>query len=84
MLRLEAEQRFAILARYALDSNHVGFESAKAIEQGLVDEFRMFRCPIAVGGGTPYLPPITSDLPLELIETRRFDNQVVYERYGVS
>jgi dihydrofolate reductase len=55
--------------------------AAAAIELGLVDDFRIFRIPIAVGGGTPYLPPITEDLPLDLIETRTFDSSVVYERY---
>jgi dihydrofolate reductase len=35
-----------------------------AIELGLVDELRMFRYPIVVGGGTPFLPPITEDIPL--------------------
>jgi riboflavin biosynthesis pyrimidine reductase len=53
-----------------------------AIELGLVDELRIFRMPIVVGGGTPYLPPVTRDIPLELLETRLFDSRVVYERYG--
>ena len=38
--------------------------AAAAIELGLVDELRMFRYPIVVGGGTPFLPPITEDIPL--------------------
>ncbi len=33
--------------------------AAAAIELGLVDELRMFRNPIVVGGGTPFLPPVT-------------------------
>jgi hypothetical protein len=48
---------------------------------GLVDELRIFRNPIVVGGGTPFLPPVTEDVPLELIETRTFGSRVVYERY---
>ena len=56
--------------------------AAEAIELGLVDELRMFRYPIAVGGGTPYLPPVTEDVPLQLIETRTFGSRVIYERYG--
>jgi dihydrofolate reductase len=55
--------------------------AAAAIELGLVDELRMFRNPIVVGGGTPFLPPVTQDVPLELIETRTFGSRVVYERY---
>ena len=55
--------------------------AAAAIELGLVDELRMFRNPIVVGGGTPYLPPVTKDVRLDLIETRTFGSRVIYERY---
>jgi dihydrofolate reductase len=57
-----------------------GLASA-AIELGLVDELRMFRYPVVVGGGTPFLPPVTEDVPLDLIETRTFGSRVIYERY---
>ena len=53
-----------------------------AIELGLVDELRMFRYPVVVGGGTPFLPPVTEDVLLDLIETRTFGSRVIYERYG--
>jgi dihydrofolate reductase len=56
--------------------------AAAAIELSLVDELRMFRHPLVVGGGTPFLPPVTEDLPLDLIETRTFGSRVIYERYG--
>jgi len=56
--------------------------AAVAVELGLVDELRMFRNPVIVGGGTPFLPPVTDDVPLELIETRTFGSRVIYERYG--
>ena len=56
--------------------------AAQAIELGLVDELRMFRYPVVVGGGTPFLPPVTDDIALDLIETRTFGSRVVYERYG--
>ena len=55
--------------------------AAQAIELGLVDELRIFRCPVVVGGGTPHLPPVTRDVPLQLVETRAFHSGVVYERY---
>jgi dihydrofolate reductase len=55
--------------------------AAAAIELGLVDELRMFRYPVVVGGGTPFLPPVTEDVPLGLIETRTFGSRVIYERY---
>jgi dihydrofolate reductase len=54
--------------------------AATAIEEGLVDEFRMFRYPVAVGGGTPYMPPVTEDIRLDLVETRTF-GPVVFERF---
>jgi dihydrofolate reductase len=60
----------------------VAQEAAAAIELGLVDELRMFRYPVVVGGGTPFLPPVTEDVPLKLIETRTFGSRVIYERYG--
>jgi dihydrofolate reductase len=56
--------------------------AAQAIELGLVDELRMFRNPVVIGGGTPFLPPVTDDIALNLIETRTFGSRVIYERYG--
>ena len=56
--------------------------AAAAIELGLVDELRMFRNPVVVGGGTPFLPPVTEDARLDLLETRTFGSRVIYERYG--
>ena len=55
--------------------------AATAIELGLVDELRMFRYPVLVGGGTPFLPPVSEDVPLDLVETRTFGSRVIYERY---
>jgi dihydrofolate reductase len=49
--------------------------AAAAIELGLVDELRMFRNPVVVGGGTPFLPPVTEDL-------RRWDASEPSEREG--
>jgi hypothetical protein len=42
----------------------------------------MFRQPVVVGGGTPFLPPVTEYVRLDLIETRAFCSRVTYERYG--
>src|SRR5919197_4767601 len=55
--------------------------AAGAIELGLVDELRMFRYPVVIGGGTSFLPPVPEDVPLDLIETRTFGSRVIYERY---
>ena len=56
--------------------------AAQALELGLVDELRVFRYPVVVGGGTPFLPPVSELVPLDLIETRTFGSRVIYERYG--
>ncbi len=55
--------------------------AAQAIELGLVDELRMFRVPVVVGGGTPFLPPVREVIPLDLVETRTFGSRVIFERY---
>jgi dihydrofolate reductase len=55
--------------------------AATAIELGLVDELRLFRNPVVVGGGTPFLPPVTKHMRLALVETRTFGSRVIYERY---
>jgi dihydrofolate reductase len=52
-----------------------------AFELGLVDELRLLRHPVVVGGGTAFLPPVTEDVALDLIETRTFGSRVIYERY---
>jgi dihydrofolate reductase len=55
--------------------------AAEATRLGLVDEYRLFVSPIAVGGGTPFFPP-DERVPLELVETRTFGSRVVYLRYA--
>jgi dihydrofolate reductase len=54
--------------------------ASQAIELGLVDELHIFRSPVLVGGGTPLLPPVTENVPLDLVETRTFGPRV-YEHY---
>ena len=82
-----AEASVAEEAAAALDATDKDVEiggaglAAAAIELGLVDELRMFRYPVVVGGGTPFLPPVTEDVPLDLIGTRTFGSRVIYERY---
>jgi dihydrofolate reductase len=55
--------------------------AGQAIELGLVDELSIFRYPVLVGGGTPLLPPVTTQQDFELVESRTFDSRVVHERY---
>jgi dihydrofolate reductase len=56
--------------------------AAAAIKLGLVDELRIFRNPVVVGGGTPFLPPVADGIWLDLVETTTFGSRVIYERYG--
>lgn len=55
--------------------------AATALGLGLVDELHMVRHPVAIGGGTPFLPPVTENLELELIEASAIDPRLIYERY---
>jgi dihydrofolate reductase len=55
--------------------------AAAAIGLGLVDELRIFRVPLVVGGGTSHLPAVTEPIALDLIETRTFGSRVIYECY---
>jgi dihydrofolate reductase len=55
--------------------------AAAATQLGLIDEFRLFRNPVVVGGGTPFLPPVTEAVALEMVETRTFGSRVIFERY---
>jgi dihydrofolate reductase len=55
--------------------------AASLIERGLVDEYRLFISPVALGGGTPYFPPLERRLELELVESRTFGSRVLYVRY---
>jgi dihydrofolate reductase len=77
-----AEEVAAVLAGTDRDVEIGGAGLAgSAIELGLVDELRLFRHPVLLGAGTPCLPPVRENVPLDLVETRTFDGGVVYERY---
>jgi dihydrofolate reductase len=55
--------------------------AAAAFELGLVNELRIFRNPVVIGGGTPFLPPVTEAVRLDLVETKTFSSRTIYERY---
>ncbi|HEY7269234.1 MAG TPA: dihydrofolate reductase family protein [Dehalococcoidia bacterium] len=57
--------------------------AGQALAAGLVDEIRLLIVPVILGGGKPALPTGVN-LQLQLLETRRFDNGVVYLRYRVD
>jgi dihydrofolate reductase len=77
-----AEEVAAALAAGGGDVSIGGAELAgAAFELGLIDELRIFRYPVVVGGGTPHLPPVEKTVALELVETRTFGSRVIFERY---
>ena len=55
--------------------------AAGAIAADLIDEYRQFVCPVVLGGGTPYFPPLATPLDLRLIESQTLSSRVVYLRY---
>ncbi len=50
-------------------------------EHGLVDEYRLYVHPVAIGRGRPLFPPSDKRIHLRLLETMRFGNGVVMLRY---
>src|SRR5689334_12127609 len=54
--------------------------AAQAARLGLIDEYRLFVHPVAVGGGIPFFPR-DHRVDLDLVETRTFGSRVVYLRY---
>ncbi len=77
-----ADEAVAVLEATAKDVAIGGAGLAvAAIELDLIDELSMFRHPIVVGGGTPFLPPVIDHVVLELVETSTFSSGVIYERY---
>lgn len=53
------------------------------LRAGLVDELTLLIVPVAIGGGTRFLPRQLS-LNLSLIEEQRFDSGTVFVRYAVQ
>jgi len=52
------------------------------IRARLVDEYRLFISPVALGGGTPFFPVPGERMELELVETRTFTgSSVEFLRY---
>ncbi|GAB2968260.1 dihydrofolate reductase family protein [Saccharothrix stipae] len=55
--------------------------AAPLVRAGLVDEFHVVVTPVAIGGGTPFFPPLDAWLKLELVENRTFASGAVLLRY---
>ena len=55
--------------------------ASSCMRLGLIDEYRLFVSPVALGGGTRFFPALDERINLELVETRTFGSRVVYVRY---
>lgn len=55
--------------------------AGQALRLGVVDEIRLLRCPVILGGGPSLFPELASPLRAELAEIRRFEPGIVFERY---
>src|SRR5262249_57810344 len=52
--------------------------AASLLRAGLVDELRPYIHPVAIGAGTPYLPPELPRLDLELVDSHEFATGVTW------
>jgi dihydrofolate reductase len=58
--------------------------AGQAFALGLLDDIRIFRSPVVLGGGTPFFPAVPQTRPLQLVEARVVPPGVVYEHYRVA
>lgn len=54
---------------------------AALAESGLIDEYRIFICPVALGGGTPLFKGVTKYVNLKLTGTKTFKTGVIVLSY---
>jgi len=54
---------------------------ATFMQLGLIDEYDLYLRPIILGGGKPFFPQLRQPIPLQLVETRQFNQGVVLLRY---
>jgi dihydrofolate reductase len=79
--RADAAAEVARLAREHEGPIEVGGPTLAAALFDLIDEFRMWVNPVAVGGGKPYFPAGGEQLRLRLLEQRAFASGALYLRY---
>ena len=59
-----------------------GAELASSFMQlGLIDEYRLYVCPVVLGGGKPMFRQLRDKINLQLVETHTFGSGVVLLRY---
>jgi dihydrofolate reductase len=78
----EAVRRLKAEAPHDLSIGGPGI-ATHALAAGLVDEYHLFVSPVVVGGGKRALPEAVR-LDLHLLAERRFENGMVYLRYGIQ
>jgi dihydrofolate reductase len=79
--RADAAAEVARLAREHEGHIEVGGPTLAAALFDLIDEFRTWVNPVAVGGGKPYFPAGGEQLRLRLLEQRAFASGALYLRY---
>ena len=54
---------------------------ASFMKLGLIDEYRLYVYPVALGSGKPFFPVLDKPINLRLVEKRLFTSGVVFLRY---
>ena len=57
--------------------------AAELARLNLIDEYKLFVHPVALGGGIPFFPH-DHRVDMELVETHTFSSRVVYLRYRAA
>jgi hypothetical protein len=70
-----------MMAAMTVESMASTSSSPTPVRNGIAKSTPQKEVPVVIGGGTPFLPPVTQDAPLDLIETRTIGSRVIYERY---
>jgi dihydrofolate reductase len=79
-----ADEIQALLASTGNDVEIGGAALAgQAFQLGLIEDIRIFRHPVVLGGGTPFFPSTATTAQLELLETRSFEPGIIFEHYRV-
>ncbi|MDR3577740.1 MAG: dihydrofolate reductase family protein [Anaerolineaceae bacterium] len=58
--------------------------AASFMQLDLIDEYRLYLCPVILGSGKPMFPALHDKISLQLVETHQFSHGVVLLRYQHS